>query len=230
MATPLFHHKILHHKIFQPKTTLNHGKAFTMAELVVGLGLLGLIASMMIPNVMQMQQNNGVAKVQLQTAVQRTSLAFQQYKLDYDPQLTLGLTNLAPYLTQSTLVSTSQTINNWGSNATLTCNSASTLCYTMGDGSTLATHPSYRFGKGNELVLTDRCLPFYVDVDSKYSNGGSTSDLNSRSALFFLMYTGRVLPAARLTITCKTYNALTDADVSWVPATLAASNLPAVPW
>lgn len=205
-------------------------QAFTLTELVIGLGLLGLIATMVLPSVVQIKQNDGTAKVQLQTAVQRLSLAYTQYKLDYDPTLTIGVAQLAPYLPQSKVVTTAATINDWGVATSLTCNTASTTCYTMGDGTTVATHPSYRFGKGTETTLTDRCLPFYLDVDSQYINGGTTSNLNTRSALFFVMYSGQVLTANQLTTTCKTYNVTTDADVSWVPATLAASNLPTLPW
>jgi type II secretory pathway pseudopilin PulG len=201
-------------------------RAFTMAELVVGLGLLGLMAAIALPSVVQIKQNDGAVKVQLQTAVQRLSMAYTQYKLDYDPALTIGVAQLAPYLSQSKLVTTAATVNNWSDATSLTCNTATATCYTMGDGTTVATHPSYRFGKGNEVTLTDRCLPFYVDIDSKYINGGATSDLNTRSALFFMMYSGQVLSVGQLKATCKTYNVTADADVSWVPATLAASNLP----
>jgi prepilin-type N-terminal cleavage/methylation domain-containing protein len=204
---------------------------FTLAEVIITLGVLGLLVAMVVPSVTQVKQHDGIYKLQLQSAVARVSAAYEQYKLDFDPPMTLTLGTLAPYLRGSRLLTSSTYINDWGVTTSLRCaTTPGAVCYALGDGAVVATIATYRFGQGSETNLAERCLPILIDLDGKHITQ-ATPDLNSRSALFLLMYDGRMIAAHQLKTTCKSYTTASGGShINWTPAAIAAGSTATLPW
>jgi len=155
---------------------------FTLAELLISLSILGVIATFTIPKIIQAQQGstfNAIAKENAATV----SGAYQVYVQKYGYSSGTGLNSLATYINYVKKDSTSL-IDSYPGQTSIDCSSG-WQCYRMHNGSIIAFDPGQTFGATDDLALTY----FYMDPDGVYS--GSTSG-TGKSAVFFLYYNQRM--------------------------------------
>jgi prepilin-type N-terminal cleavage/methylation domain-containing protein len=163
---------------------------FTLAELLIALGILGVLATFTIPKVLVAQQN-GASNAAAKEAAAAISQAFVIYKSKNTLKATTGCGDLTPYLNYVRIDTSTQMddINNSGSN---TCgggsNSLSDACYILHNGAAImyCTNADDYFGG----TSSTNAIFIQVDPDGKY--GGSTTG-PSKSVLFYMYTTGRLV-------------------------------------
>lgn len=181
---------------------------FTLAELLISLAILGVIATFTIPKILQIQQEqryNSIAK----EAAGTISSAFDAYKLNntLSGSTTMGALsqyiNYVQYDTSGTLVDDVPGLGSW------TCSNAQP-CLRLHNGAALF-YMGYNFGG----TATTNAIYFHLDPDGTYS--GNTNG-PGKSVQIFLYYNGRmtaksgVLPG---TCTSGPCNITTSSDPSW---------------
>ena len=149
-------------------------KAFTLAELLISLAILGVIATFTIPKILSVQANNkysSIAKEAAGTVVNALTLYNNQNGLS--ASTTMG--NLTPYMNYVKLDSTSVVDDVGG--GTFTCSSvASGTCLILHNGAMLWYWNSVNFaGTG-----TSNALFFKLDPDAVAS---------TTTAIDFFIYT-----------------------------------------
>ena len=137
-------------------------KGFTLAELLIALAILGVIATFTIPKILSAQQdgrNNAIAKEDLAAFAQ----AFQQYQLSGSLTANTYPKDLTPYLNYVS-VSTSGTIDDRPPNAgALTCTVAAP-CLKMHNGSIIQPLSEYFNGTSSLNAVS-----FTIDPDGTYT-------------------------------------------------------------
>lgn len=156
-------------------------QGFTLAELLISLAILGMIATFTIPKILSSQQNSSYNAIAKEDA-SAIAAAYQSYVYNNGASSAISLSSLTPYLNYTTL-DTSSLIDSYPGQTSLNC--AAWQCYRMANGSILAFDAGQTFGATDSLAITY----FYVDPDGVYS--GSTSG-SSKSAVFFIYYNGRI--------------------------------------
>jgi len=142
-------------------------KAFTLAELLLALVILGVIATFTIPKVLTAQsssQFNAAGK----EAIGMVSGSFTTYTQSNPVTTATGPLNLTPFMNY-VRVDTSSTIDSLPGLGSVSCASAGRRCLKLHNGGTLriTDNNSFCSVNGNQYI-------FYVfDPDSKYS--GSTN-------------------------------------------------------
>lgn len=108
---------------------------FTLAELLIALAILGVIATFTIPKVLNSQQNstfNSIAK----EAAASVSEAYQAYQLENNITSTTGIDDLTPYLNYVALVS-NITVDHRPGLGSSDCSAVNVVCYKLHNGSVL---------------------------------------------------------------------------------------------
>jgi prepilin-type N-terminal cleavage/methylation domain-containing protein len=153
---------------------------FTLAELLIALAILGVIATFTIPKVlngMQDTRNNAIAK----EAAASVSAAYQLYKLNNTVTSSFTLANLIPYLNYVKQAPVGTAIDDTESGTFTNCMvAASYPCYQLHNGAMIKIHTATTFNGTTSL----NALPFFLDPDGRYGN--------SKSVLFFLYYDGKI--------------------------------------
>ncbi|HEY9687333.1 MAG TPA: prepilin-type N-terminal cleavage/methylation domain-containing protein [Coleofasciculaceae cyanobacterium] len=187
-------------------------QGFTLAELLIALAILGLVATFTIPKVLQNQQDtrsNAIAK----EAAGTLSAAYQAYREDNTPTANTTIDDLTPYLNY-VKVDTATVVDEIPGSTNFSCSSASLLCLQLHNGAMLESMKGLKFNG----TANNNALWFYVDPDGKY--GGSTTG-PSKSVLFFLYFNGRVttwgtaLPNTQNNAGGSPYNPTPAKDPSW---------------
>jgi prepilin-type N-terminal cleavage/methylation domain-containing protein len=157
-------------------------KGFTLAELLIALAILGVIATFTIPKILsssQNGQNTSIAK----EAASMVSSAFQNYTLDNG--LASGATAGAftTYMNYVTLDSTS-TYTGSGGTALQTC-STTLMCMKLHNGAVLQYDTAQTFGS----TASPSAVTFNLDPDGngtqgritfiQYANGRMTTGANN---------------------------------------------------
>jgi len=189
-------------------------KGFTLAELLIALAILGVIATFTIPKVITAQQNrqaNSIAK----EAAGTISAAFQLYKYSGGDVTTMSATQLTSYLNYIKM-DTSSTIDDINTGNSVSC-IPTNPCFKLANGAIL-----HHWGD-NFCNAFSTAIPFDIDPDGIY--GGLTGG-PSKSVRFFLYNTGRITTEGTLdsntqwtnsgTSTCKyTRSAQPTHDPTW---------------
>ncbi len=182
---------------------------FTLAELLIALLILGVIATFTIPKMLLVQQNqkdNANAKETIATI----AAAYQQYKLANPTGASFSLSSLTPYLNY-VAVDTSSSVDLWYTQSSIACNYASGVCLRLHNGSLLQYWPADNFSGTN----TTNAVPFVVDPDGRVTDG--TTNGPGKSLLVFLYYDGKIRDVGNLEPN-TTYNAGVWSSVpSFVP-------------
>jgi len=184
-------------------------KAFTLAELLISLVILGVIATFTIPKVLQSQQNsqfNSAAKEDIAMVVG----AYQQYQVQNTPTAAMTPPNLTPYMNYIRF-NTSATVDYLQTQGNFTCSSLNP-CIFLHNGSVL-----YFSDEALGGTASTNSLWFIVDPDGKVTDGTTNGP---GKALQFVLYPngmvrtyGTCLPNTKTN--SGTYNPTPAYDPPW---------------
>lgn len=166
-------------------------QGFTLAELLISLAILGVIATFSIPKILSAQQNrqyNAIAHENIATV----AAAYQILQLN--GQLTANTTAGAftPYINYISAVSDSSlVIDSVPTLTTTTCNGTTYYCLKMHNGSVLA-YRSASFGG----TATTNGFFFFTDPDGKVTDG--TTNGPGKGMSVFIYYNGRMTDEGNL--------------------------------
>lgn len=185
--------------------------AFTLAELLIALSILGLIATFTIPKVLQSQQNGAWNSESKEMA---GSLAGAYTALQAAGNLTTntGSTDFMQYLNYVKADSSGILIDGKNGFATRTCD-ATFPCLFMHNGGILQLHPSKFNGS-----TTTNYVTFFFDPDARVTDG--TTNGPGKSVEIMLFYNGKLTSAGKAvgpicnSFVCPYTPASTD-DPSW---------------
>jgi prepilin-type N-terminal cleavage/methylation domain-containing protein len=151
-------------------TSLNAKKGFTLAELLIALAILGLIAAFTIPKVLT-STGNGKLQAVAKEVISMVSGAHQSYINDNGQVTTMPASALTTYMNYVAVNSTNTTNNG----TSLDCSTSN--CLQLHNGAFLQYN-------GGTFGSTTTALVFNVDTD------GTGSNTNIMSVL--LSYNGRI--------------------------------------
>jgi prepilin-type N-terminal cleavage/methylation domain-containing protein len=170
------------------------GSGFTLAELLVALAILGVIATFAIPKVLQAQQDqryNATAK-EFMAAVEN---AYQQHQLNGLVTTATTPHDLAIYFNYISRT-TSGSIDYLPGGTTYDC-TVSVPCYKLANGS-IFTAPSTLSFSGNSST---HAIVMLFDPDGKVTDGGATNG-PAKSVAAILYYNGRITSRGQMQIAC----------------------------
>jgi prepilin-type N-terminal cleavage/methylation domain-containing protein len=158
--------------------------AFTLAELLIALGILGMIATFTIPKVLQAQQNskfNATAK----EAASMIAGAFSAYQSGSSIAGSTGPKDLTPFMNYVAVVNDgSLVIDDYPTKNSFAC-SGHFVCLVLHNGAILEYGDNMTFGG----TASTNAIFFYLDPDGKYSNSTSTP---GKSLVLFMYPNGRI--------------------------------------
>lgn len=157
-------------------------KAFTLAELLIALAILGIMATFTIPKIVSSQRNeayNSAAK----EAISTISQAYQLYKLNNTISSTTKFGDMTSYINYVQF-DTTRTIDGKQTNGSQACNVGSGGCLILHNGGALRYNGSDLAGTG-----TTNALELYFDPNGTY---GGTTDGPDKAVNIFLYYDGRI--------------------------------------
>jgi prepilin-type N-terminal cleavage/methylation domain-containing protein len=192
------------HYCFQPRQT-----GFTLAELLICLTILGVIATFTIPKVLAAQQGTSW-RATAKEAAAALSEAYTIYRLATPPTANTSTSDIAPYLNYVRLA-TSGTIDHVTGQTSLDCATAVPGCLRLHNGGTLFPGGS-RFGNTNPTNY----IHFHFDPDGRYSNSTTGP---GKAISILLYYNGRVATAAERKTSDETY--IGGTGYNWGPDTPA---------
>lgn len=157
--------------------------AFTLAELLIALAILGVIAVFTIPKVLQSQQDSRFRAIAKETAASVSS-AYQSYLMDNGSALNMRPGYLTPYLNYVRIDTTTVIDNEWGASSR-TCGGAGIPCIVLHNGAILFLDNGTIFTG----TASTNAIQMLLDPDGTYS--GSTTG-NGKGVWMTLYYNGRV--------------------------------------
>lgn len=161
-----------------------HRIGFTLAELLIALAILGVIATFTIPKILQTQQNSQWNAVTMEAA-EIFAGAFQSYKLANVVDANSHPGNLTPYINYVN-VDTSTTIDSWYWGTTISCGDPGRFCLTLHSGAKLWLSNTDFEGTANTNMIN-----MVIDPDGKVTTDGSACS-KGKSTMLFLYFTGRM--------------------------------------
>lgn len=197
----------------QSRRAPHHDVGFTLAELLISLAILGVIATFTIPKVLQAQQGNQ-SNALAHEAAATISAAFQLYKQNYTLSGSTTAQALTQYMNYTKVVTSGQLDDIPGRDILYDCGSLT--CLKLHNGGILFTDLGTTF---NGTASTN-AIYFFFDPDGVRGTSG-TADDPGKSVAFWLYYNGRITSAAHLVANTSYANnggANTtgpDSDPSW---------------
>lgn len=165
-------------------------KGFTLAELLIALAILGVIATFTIPKIILTQQSSSnTAKVK-ETA-SAVAAAFQTLQYQNQLSATTKPSDLMPFLNSVATLTSGETIDARQTGTTYTCDGLNP-CLKMHSGAIL------RFGS-KQFTSTNQVntISFGVDPDGVVTDG--TTNGPGKTVIFYLYYNGRLATAGTVT-------------------------------
>lgn len=189
-----------------------HFQGFTLVELLIGVMILGEIATFTIPKVVNAQKVSSSLAIAKETAG-NVSAAYQAYRLQNTVTASTGITNLTPYLNYVKIDSTS-TVDSQGGYDTDCSNTGYNYCLRMHNGSVFVWYNGETFGgtQSNNVV--------HVCVDPDGTNNAATTNDPGAGLCFLLYYDGRLTTrnnALPNSISGKwgSFDPVSDQDPAW---------------
>lgn len=159
---------------FSPEKQLNNSAGFTLAELLIALAILGVIATFTIPKILSNQQNSQHNAIALEAAG-LLSEGFQAYKLNGNTIASgTGFSAILPYINYIRR-DTVTLVDDVGA-MTQTCSDANARCYVLANGAVIWWWDWLSFGGTTPL----NAVYLHVDPDGRAS---------SAKAINFFVYT-----------------------------------------
>jgi prepilin-type N-terminal cleavage/methylation domain-containing protein len=164
-------------------------KAFTLAELLIALVILGVIAAFTIPKVLQSQQSQEW-KATTKEASAMVSGAFQAYLLANKVSTATEFADLTPYMNYVALDTSSQIDRYYNSAGTFNCGDAGEICLRLHNGTMLRGHDESDLSgyDGNDAV---HAMFFEIDPDGKVTTDGSATS-PGKCVILILYANGRL--------------------------------------
>jgi prepilin-type N-terminal cleavage/methylation domain-containing protein len=158
---------------------------FTLAELLIAMGILGVLATYTIPKVLT-SQRNGASNAAAKEAAAAISEAFVIYKSKNAVTASTGCGDLTPYLNY-VRIDTSTLMDDVNNNAANGCYAPGGECYILHSGSALM----YCNNSANYFGGTSSTNAIFMQIDPDSRYGGSMTG-PSKSVLFLLYPNGRL--------------------------------------
>lgn len=158
-------------------------QGFTLAELLIALAILGVIATFTIPKVLQAQQN-GAWNSEAKEVAGMISGAYSAYQQANTPTANTTFGDVTQYLNYIAADTTS-TIDQWQNNTTRPCNSGWT-CVKLHNGGMLNWNTTTQFGGTGST----NAMPVTFDPDGRVTDG--TTNGPGKSVQFFIYYNGYI--------------------------------------
>jgi prepilin-type N-terminal cleavage/methylation domain-containing protein len=188
-------------------------KAFTLAELLIALAILGVIATFTIPKVLQSQQDTawkskgkevaGIIASGFQKFAQNNTVSAATTPSDI---INSGYIN---YVKTNTSTPVDQAM---GQNSVDCTDTVSGTCYILHNGGTLYVHNEADFN----ATATTNAIYFIFDPDSTYSG---TTNGPGKSVTFYVYFNGRLASDANIANpTCNHFGCWgpnADGDPPW---------------
>lgn len=133
-------------------------QGFTLAELLIALAILGVIATFTIPKVLQSQQDTR-AKAIVKEAFAAVSASYQAYSVNIAPSASTRMADLTQYLNY-VKVDTTTTVDFAACAGTTSCSGTHT-CLKLHNGAMLYFPSTVQFGG----TASTNALKFLVDPD-----------------------------------------------------------------
>jgi prepilin-type N-terminal cleavage/methylation domain-containing protein len=182
---------------------------FTLAELLIALAILGVIATFTIPKIIVGQQNssyNAIAK----EAAATISAAYQQAKLAGTVSTSTKASDLTPYMNYIKYDTSGTILDNYQTATFSTCNTFSP-CVKLHSGGTLVLYDAASFSGSN----TTNAIWFVFDPDSVYSG---TTNGPGKAVDFALYYDGRLSSLARISANTVSADGTRNPNASYDPS------------
>ena len=159
--------------------------AFTLAELLIALAILGVIATFTIPKILDSGSDskfNSIAK----EAIGMVSGAYQSHKLANGTSTSTSMSDFTPYMNYVNADSTT-TIDHIYTSTTIDCSNASHVCLRLHNGAMLRyvlTTPTFANSSATSAIN------FFIDPDGKVTTTGAVGT-PGKSLEVYLYYNGR---------------------------------------
>ena len=182
--------------------------AFTLAELLIALTILGIIASFTVPKVLQSQQNTQY-KSYGKEAIAMVTQAFTIYQSSNPLTVNTQPANLTPYMNYIRVDSTSLVDNSINA-ASYNCAGVNKLCLQLHNGAMLFMSTVNTFG----VADSSHYIFFWLDPDGQ-------ADVPGQTLVIQLFFDGRVNTSGSKLATDDTYISGSpagygaDSDPSW---------------
>jgi len=161
-------------------------QGFTLAELLIAVVILGIIATFTIPKVLVSKQKQDWIAGAKETAGTLSS-AYQLYQQNHTVTAATGPNDLMPYINYVKLETATLIDHSYG-NLSIDCSSAGLNCYRLHNGAILNYNTANRFG----TLDNNHFIYWEYDPDGKYSG---TTNGPGKCAVFELFYNGRLIEA-----------------------------------
>jgi prepilin-type N-terminal cleavage/methylation domain-containing protein len=156
-------------------------QGFTLAELLIALAILGVIATFTIPKVLTAQQNQQKIAASKEV-IAMLSGVYQQYTSANGYSASTSMNAMTPYMNYASVLTTGQMDDTWTNNNVKDCSSGFT-CLKLHNGGTLFFDNGVNFaGTGGSNGIR-----VYFDPDSV-----RLTTPESKSLLIILFYNGKI--------------------------------------
>jgi prepilin-type N-terminal cleavage/methylation domain-containing protein len=156
-------------------------RGFTLAELLIALAILGVIATFTIPKVLNSQQSSSWKAIAKETASSVAS-AYTSYRLKNQPTAATKSVDLSPYLNYLKVHTTGSFDGPPTDTPTRSCNTPATYtCLRLHNGALLILDSQVGFGGTTD----NRIIWFLLDPDG-------VSKADATSVWYVLYFNGRV--------------------------------------
>jgi prepilin-type N-terminal cleavage/methylation domain-containing protein len=172
-----------------PFTKLYGYRGFSLTEVLIGMALMGILASFSIPSLLQVPESTQAEKYTgiAQSTAYMIMSAYEQYRA-VNPTVSMSTTagDLTPYMNYLN-TDTSATVDDWQTGTTWGCNT-NMRCLVLHNGAKLV-YDKENFNTRSGSASKDNILLFQLDPDGVYSG---TTNGPGKALAIVLYYDGYI--------------------------------------